>query len=252
MGPRGRTTWIIASSKRCDIMSMATNLPPVDSPFRMLPPLHLKIFVRDLGINIVYSGDGDLAQGLFEDYILHKDEKQPPLKRGHYSRTLPQMEECIRYIDFCIAQQPGSFEQHDSLLPLTRDSSRLIYTLVKIVEDEDNRSPSEEMMQLAALGLPDAPTLRETGQQWDAPNGWAPLQWIAYKGLKNYGHDRLAKTPAYVAGICFEVIDQLHKLLVDRSSRLDSWPHAGHVATAPTARSSCGGMALRSEVGPSP
>jgi alpha,alpha-trehalase len=30
-------------------------------------------------------------------------------------------------------------------------------------------------------------TLHETGQQWDAPNGWAPLQWVAYKGLCNYG-----------------------------------------------------------------
>lgn len=30
-------------------------------------------------------------------------------------------------------------------------------------------------------------TLAETGQQWDAPNGWAPLQWIAYVGLSNYG-----------------------------------------------------------------
>ena len=143
----GPKTWIIASSGRCDIISMAPDLPTAVPPFRMLPPLHLKIFVRDLGINIVYSGDGDLAQGLFEDYILHKDEKQPPLKRGHYSRTLPQMEECIRYIEFCIAQQPGCFEQHDSLLPLTRDSSRLIYTLVKIVDGEDNRSPSEEMLQ---------------------------------------------------------------------------------------------------------
>ncbi|MCC6726316.1 MAG: alpha,alpha-trehalase TreA [Saprospiraceae bacterium] len=37
-----------------------------------------------------------------------------------------------------------------------------------------------------------ATTLLETGQQWDAPNGWAPLQWISYIGLKNYGHDRLA------------------------------------------------------------
>jgi alpha,alpha-trehalase len=35
-------------------------------------------------------------------------------------------------------------------------------------------------------------TLSNTGQQWDAPNGWAPLQWITYKGLKNYGHDKLA------------------------------------------------------------
>jgi len=29
-------------------------------------------------------------------------------------------------------------------------------------------------------------TLKNTGQQWDAPNGWAPLQWIAVKGLENY------------------------------------------------------------------
>lgn len=36
-------------------------------------------------------------------------------------------------------------------------------------------------------------TLLETGQQWDLPNGWAPLQWIAYQGLTNYGHHELAK-----------------------------------------------------------
>jgi alpha,alpha-trehalase len=35
-------------------------------------------------------------------------------------------------------------------------------------------------------------TLEQSGQQWDAPNGWAPLQWIVYKGLKNYQQDALA------------------------------------------------------------
>jgi len=35
-------------------------------------------------------------------------------------------------------------------------------------------------------------TLIENGQQWDSPNGWAPLQWVAIKGLRNYGHDDLA------------------------------------------------------------
>lgn len=34
----------------------------------------------------------------------------------------------------------------------------------------------------------------KTGQQWDAPNGWAPLQWMAWKGLMNYGHKTLAAT----------------------------------------------------------
>lgn len=30
-------------------------------------------------------------------------------------------------------------------------------------------------------------TLNETAQQWDSPNGWAPLQWFAVQGLRQYG-----------------------------------------------------------------
>jgi alpha,alpha-trehalase len=39
-------------------------------------------------------------------------------------------------------------------------------------------------------------TLLETGQQWDAPNGWAPLQWIAVAGLRSYQQMGLAQTIA--------------------------------------------------------
>jgi len=35
-------------------------------------------------------------------------------------------------------------------------------------------------------------TIVESGQQWDWPNGWAPLQWIAIEGLRNYGYHDLA------------------------------------------------------------
>jgi len=35
-------------------------------------------------------------------------------------------------------------------------------------------------------------TLVKSGQQWDAPNGWAPLQWITYKGLRNYNFHKTA------------------------------------------------------------
>jgi alpha,alpha-trehalase len=35
-------------------------------------------------------------------------------------------------------------------------------------------------------------TLNQTGQQWDWPNGWAPLQWIVYQGLLNYGFTETA------------------------------------------------------------
>jgi alpha,alpha-trehalase len=38
-----------------------------------------------------------------------------------------------------------------------------------------------------------ATTLRASDQQWDQPNGWAPLQWLAIQGLARYGHHDLAR-----------------------------------------------------------
>lgn len=35
-----------------------------------------------------------------------------------------------------------------------------------------------------------------SGQQWDAPNGWAPLEWMAIKGFNNYNEKDLADTIA--------------------------------------------------------
>jgi len=37
-----------------------------------------------------------------------------------------------------------------------------------------------------------ATTTVNSGQQWDAPNGWAPLQWVATAGLQNYDQQKLA------------------------------------------------------------
>lgn len=44
---------------------------------------------------------------------------------------------------------------------------------------------------LASGGLRTTPL--RTHQQWDSPNGWAPLQWIAVVGLRNYGEQQLAQ-----------------------------------------------------------
>lgn len=46
--------------------------------------------------------------------------------------------------------------------------------------------------RLIAMGGLRTTTLK-TGQQWDEPNGWAPLQWIAIEGLARTGHEPLAK-----------------------------------------------------------
>lgn len=63
-------------------------------------------------------------------------------------------------------------------------------------------SPEQARRVLANLKLLEAPggvltSTRETGNQWDAPFGWGPLQIIAVDGLRRYGHqeaaDRLAR-----------------------------------------------------------
>src|SRR5213082_3148349 len=37
-------------------------------------------------------------------------------------------------------------------------------------------------------------TLIPSGQQWDAPNGWPPLEWLTIEGVRRYGRADLANT----------------------------------------------------------
>jgi len=48
---------------------------------------------------------------------------------------------------------------------------------------------------LAPGGL--ATTECASDQQWDRPNGWAPLQWMGIRGLSAYGHGALAQDIAH-------------------------------------------------------
>lgn len=47
---------------------------------------------------------------------------------------------------------------------------------------------AQDFMQAGGLTT----TLDNTGQQWDAPNGWAPLQWVSIQGLRHYQQDKTA------------------------------------------------------------
>lgn len=57
-------------------------------------------------------------------------------------------------------------------------------------------------------------TVHTTGQQWDAPNGWAPLQWMTIVGLRNYGYDDLAtKIKSYWITINRKVYQETGKMV---------------------------------------
>ncbi|WP_143752237.1 alpha,alpha-trehalase TreF [Burkholderia sp. SRS-W-2-2016] len=60
-----------------------------------------------------------------------------------------------------------------------------------------NRNEAREVAQTLRHGLlrPGglATTQTDTGQQWDEPNGWAPLQYLAVIGLRRYSEPDLAR-----------------------------------------------------------
>jgi alpha,alpha-trehalase len=73
---------------------------------------------------------------------------------------------------------------------LTAASLFPLYVHSASKEHADKMATITRAQLLKAGGL--ATTNLKTGQQWDAPNGWAPLQWVATEGLQNYGHQDLA------------------------------------------------------------
>ena len=74
---------------------------------------------------------------------------------------------------------------------LTLAGAYPLFFKIATQDQADHVAAIIESKFLSAGGL--MTTLLNTGQQWDAPNGWAPLQWMAIIGLENYGHHALAK-----------------------------------------------------------
>jgi alpha,alpha-trehalase len=77
---------------------------------------------------------------------------------------------------------------------ITRLSAATLYPLfVALASDAQaeavGKAVARDLLQPGGL----VTTAQNTGEQWDAPNGWAPLQWIAIDGLRRYGQNLLAQ-----------------------------------------------------------
>ncbi|MBT0727898.1 alpha,alpha-trehalase TreF [Rosenbergiella australiborealis] len=71
-------------------------------------------------------------------------------------------------------------------------------------------------------------TTIESGEQWDKPNAWAPLQWMAIQGLKKYGHFDLAEEIAirWLTTVN-KVFKENHKLVEKYNVMNESNAHGG-------------------------
>jgi len=98
-------------------------------------------------------------------------------------------------IKYCWNEEAGFFFDYDFVAQKQKQSYTLAaaFPLFFHVATHEQAKVVQRILKdkfLKPGGL--TTTLLHSGQQWDAPNGWAPLQWIAYRGLLNYGMEDLA------------------------------------------------------------
>jgi alpha,alpha-trehalase len=115
-----------------------------------------------------------------------------------YSATFERLAEKRRRAILAFAWNPTTGFFHDYNFKTKRQSPALtlagvfpLFAGIAMPEQANAVAAVLEKRFLKPGGLPT--TLARTGQQWDAPNGWAPLQWIALAGLRRYGQTALAE-----------------------------------------------------------
>ena len=93
----------------------------------------------------------------------------------------------------------GAYFDHDRkrAARITRISAATLYPLFFGAASETQAAAvaqivSRELLQQGGV----VTTPLHTGEQWDAPNGWAPIQWIAVEGLRRYDQPALAEAIA--------------------------------------------------------
>jgi alpha,alpha-trehalase len=123
--------------------------------------------------------------------------RQPAEASRFEQRALDRRRAIHRYL---WNERSGAFEDYDWTRgartgQLTAATLYPLFTGLATAHQARDVAMLTEQRLLAPDGL--ATTLVRTGQQWDAPNGWAPLQWIAVAGLDRYGHRRLARSIAH-------------------------------------------------------
>lgn len=101
----------------------------------------------------------------------------------------------IAIIKYCWREKAGFFTDYDwvsgkQLPKLSLAGVVPLFLNIASHHHADLVSAALREKFLASGGL--VTTLEVTGQQWDAPNGWAPLHWMAVTGLEKYGHTQLA------------------------------------------------------------
>lgn len=138
-----------------------------------IAPVDLNAFLYGLEVAIAAAGDADSAS-----YAAHAEARRSAMHRHLWNAD------------------GGYFSDYDLVANAARPqaTAAALAPLLSGVADRSQADATAKLVEeqlLAPGGL--RTTLVQSGEQWDWPNGWAPLQWIAVAGLRRYEHVALAQ-----------------------------------------------------------
>lgn len=148
---------------------ITTQLLPVD--------LNSLIYNMEVNLSKYYNVQGNMDKS--EQYAQAAEARKTAILNYFWN------EEAGMYTDYNF--QTSTLSERKTLAGL--------YPLYFNVSDADKAAKTKMTIE-NEFALPGGvtTTLVESGQQWDYPNGWAPLQWVTVKGLEHYDHNDLAST----------------------------------------------------------
>ncbi len=131
------------------------------------------------------------------EMTLAKANKNDKIKQAEFENKAQVRKMAV--LEYCYNDNLQTFTDFDFVANQPTDSLTLamVYPLFfNIATDQQARNVAEmiEKQFLKNGGL--ITTTINNGQQWDAPNGWPCLQYLAIVGLQNYEFDDLANTIA--------------------------------------------------------
>lgn len=122
-------------------------------------------------------------------YLYNKDSANAKAFKGKSDNRKKAL------VKYCWNQEKGFFMDYNFKLKKQTEIYSLagVYPLFfKIASKEQAKSTARKIENSFLKQGGVITTLYKTGQQWDSPNGWAPLQWITIVGLRNYDENKLA------------------------------------------------------------
>lgn len=143
-----------------------TDIIPID--------LNVLLYLLEIKIAQAYNWNEQLDSA---DIFLRKANN-----RKNAINSLLWDEKTKRYSDYNFAKN-----EHTTILSM----ATAFPLFAKIAPKDKARMVIKQMKDSLLLDGGFVSTTIETGQQWDYPNAWAPLQWIGVHAVFNYGEHNL-------------------------------------------------------------